>query len=320
MGSFTTCTIRFWPSASSFSMGTAGWPPWRWPQISATWRNAARSPPISMNADCMPGSTRMTRPMVMLPTRPRAEERSICTSCVTPCSMTATRVSCGVTLTRISSVTAMVPVSSPNRNIELLQELRRFRQRQTHDTGIASGDTGDERSGAALDAIGARLVERLPTRAVAPNIDVGQLPEPHAGNRYLRLHLFFHRDGDRRQHLVFASRQRSQYPRRVLRVFRLADDLAVEHDGGIGGKRRFLRQRPVGNLTDCHRGLRLRDAQHVYARRLVRQRGLVHVRTAPQVLAQQEQLERNADLLQQIAAPRAARGEINALVADAHTP
>jgi hypothetical protein len=38
-------------------------PFWRLPQMSATCRNAARSPPMSTNADCMPGSTRTTRPM-----------------------------------------------------------------------------------------------------------------------------------------------------------------------------------------------------------------------------------------------------------------
>ena len=39
-------------------------PLWRLPQMSATCRNAARSPPMSMNADCMPGSTRHDAPHV----------------------------------------------------------------------------------------------------------------------------------------------------------------------------------------------------------------------------------------------------------------
>src|SRR5471030_81512 len=39
----------------------------------------------------------------MLPTRPRLESRSMCSSCTAPCSVTATRVSCGVTFMRICS-------------------------------------------------------------------------------------------------------------------------------------------------------------------------------------------------------------------------
>src|SRR5689334_15473164 len=40
----------------------------------------------------------------MLPTSPRALERSMCSSCTTACSSIATRASCGVTLIRISCV------------------------------------------------------------------------------------------------------------------------------------------------------------------------------------------------------------------------
>jgi hypothetical protein len=40
-------------------------------------QEGARSSPISTNALCIPGSTRATRPRQMLPTRPRALERSM---------------------------------------------------------------------------------------------------------------------------------------------------------------------------------------------------------------------------------------------------
>src|SRR5450432_1706740 len=49
--------------------------------------------PTSMNAACMPGSTRVTRPSTMLPTVPRAAARSIWSSAMMPSSMRATRVS-----------------------------------------------------------------------------------------------------------------------------------------------------------------------------------------------------------------------------------
>src|SRR5690349_19215711 len=137
---------------------------------------------MSMKADCMPGSTRTTRPMTILPTSPRDEARSICTSCVTPCSITATRVSCGVTLTRISSVTAIPDGNkqgaarpsrgrdSSGRDVEFLQQLDRFRERQAHDAGVASRDPGHECAGAALDSIRAGLVERLAACAITPDL------------------------------------------------------------------------------------------------------------------------------------------------------
>ena len=43
-------------------MGFTGPSPFLAIQMSATCRNAARARPISTNADCMPGSTRHTRP------------------------------------------------------------------------------------------------------------------------------------------------------------------------------------------------------------------------------------------------------------------
>ncbi|MDT4878108.1 hypothetical protein FQZ97_1136820 [compost metagenome] len=77
IGSLMTCTSSDWPSNTCFSMGTIG-PPLRWSRsggvalgrepgvngetMSATCRKAVRSRPMSMKADCMPGSTRETLP------------------------------------------------------------------------------------------------------------------------------------------------------------------------------------------------------------------------------------------------------------------
>src|SRR5262249_13697556 len=131
----------------------------------------------------------------MLPTRPRAEARSTCTSCVTPCSITATRVSCGVTLMRISSVAAMATrdLGSKHGNVEPLQELGVFRQRQSHDTGIAAFYPGNERRGAALNRIRARLVVRLAACDVEPDLGVRELAKPHARDRDLRFNLLLER-------------------------------------------------------------------------------------------------------------------------------
>src|SRR5688572_28962212 len=98
----------------------------------------------------MPGRTRATRPMQMLPTSPRLALRSMSSSCTTPEPVTATRVSCGVTLIRISSVT------------QLVQELAGLVQRQAHHPRIASPQLDDEARGASLDGIGARLVVAFP--------------------------------------------------------------------------------------------------------------------------------------------------------------
>ncbi len=73
--------------------------------MSAACRNAVRSSPTSMNAACMPGSTRCTRPLYRLLTMPRRLCRSTNSSVSTPFSMSAARFSRGATLIRISVVT-----------------------------------------------------------------------------------------------------------------------------------------------------------------------------------------------------------------------
>ena len=86
MGSLSTCTMRAWPSKIWRSIGSTGLGAstldalllpagasvsvgrlgaclaWILGIRSATCRKAARSSPMSMKADCMPGSTRDTLP------------------------------------------------------------------------------------------------------------------------------------------------------------------------------------------------------------------------------------------------------------------
>ena len=57
-----------------------------------------------MKAACMPGSTRDTRPLYRLPASPRRLARSTNSSCSTPFSSSAARVSRGLTLTTISEL------------------------------------------------------------------------------------------------------------------------------------------------------------------------------------------------------------------------
>src|SRR3954471_9957577 len=170
-----------WPSARIFSIGL---PASRFSQMSATCRKAARSRPMSMNADCMPGSTRATRPMQMLPTSPRPLERSTKSSCTTPLATTATRVSRGVTLIRISSLTGRESAALR----ELLQKLGGLVERQGHDAGIAAGQLGDEERGASPDGTGARLVVALAGGDVLLDLPRGELLEAHLRARERALH------------------------------------------------------------------------------------------------------------------------------------
>src|SRR5215472_16117740 len=97
----------------------------------------------------------------MLPTRPRALTRSTCSSCTTPCSSIATRVSCGVTLMRISLFI------SKHREADAREDFRRFVQRQPHHARVAALDVLHERGRLALDRIATGLVEWLTGRDVA---------------------------------------------------------------------------------------------------------------------------------------------------------
>src|SRR5512137_2157022 len=117
-----------------------------------------------MNALCMPGSTRATRPRQMLPTSPRALARSMWSSCTMPGSSIATRVSCGVTLIRISW---LIGPMLQHRKTDARERLGGLEQRQAHHPRVAALDPADERRGAPLHGVAARLVVRLAAGDVA---------------------------------------------------------------------------------------------------------------------------------------------------------
>src|SRR2546422_7623589 len=194
IGSFSTCTRTGSPSARIFSIGLIGSPlALRCSQMSATWRNAARSRPISTNADCMPGSTRATRPMQMLPTSPRLAVRSMRSSCTTPAPVIATRVSRGVTLMRISSCT---------RSVQPLDQLPGLVKRQAHHAGIAAAQVYDEQRRPPLDRVGACLVVALAAGDVLLDLLLGERLEAHVRDRERAFQpvCLLQRDGA--QHLV----------------------------------------------------------------------------------------------------------------------
>ena len=107
-GSLTTWTMMVCPSNSSFSIGVGG--SWlrspRFSRRSAIWMNAARSSPMSMNALCMPGSTRTTA-QVNIAYMAALDAALDMQFLHRSCSTSATRVSNGVTLIRMSSLIAV---------------------------------------------------------------------------------------------------------------------------------------------------------------------------------------------------------------------
>src|SRR5882672_394239 len=111
----------------------------------------------------------------MLPTRPRLAARSMCSSWGTPDCITATRVSWGVQLIRMSS--AMGGRGYPD--LEIFDQLCRLVQRQAHHAGVAAAQLGDERLGAPLDRVRARLVGRFAARDVGLDVGLRELGEAH---------------------------------------------------------------------------------------------------------------------------------------------
>src|SRR5208282_5700831 len=135
----------------------------------------------------------------MLPTRPRADERSMCSSCTTPCSSMATRVSCGVTLMTISWLMAQ---RLYHRKADAGQDPGRFVQWQAHDARVAALEVLHERGGLALDRVAAGFIERLAGGDIAFDLIARNRPQGHARSRHRRNQLCLPAHGDRGDHFV----------------------------------------------------------------------------------------------------------------------
>src|SRR5215467_2033797 len=148
----------------------------------------------------------------MLPTSPRALARSTCSSCTTPCSSIATRVSCGVTLIRISLFI------SKYGKADARQDFRRFVQRQPHHAGVAAVDVLRERGRLALDRIASGLVEGLAGRDVALDLVLRNDAERDVRYRDRQLEMRLPAHGHRGDDLVLAPGERRQHRCRAFRV------------------------------------------------------------------------------------------------------
>ncbi len=111
---------------------------------------------------------------------------------------------------------------------------------------------------------------------------------------------------------MLAPGQEPQHPRRVGGVGGLAENLLVDADDGVGGEHGEPAQPALHDAVPAHFRLGAADPADVIVGQLGRELRLVDVGAAARrVLAQHQHLERHADLLQQLAPSRAARGEID---------
>src|SRR5690606_11719500 len=104
------------------------------------------------------------------------------TSCSTPFSTRATRVSRGVTLISISCATRVLPVPLVG-NVEFLEQLRCLEQRQSHHAGITAFQSLDEHGRPPLDGVSPGLVPGLAGMPVAHGLLATELAKRHMADR-----------------------------------------------------------------------------------------------------------------------------------------
>src|SRR5690625_2587952 len=231
----------------------------------------------------------------MLPTMPRARERSLWTSWSMPFSTRATRVSMGVML--ISSSSPMAPASG---HTMAAQQLGGLVEGQADDGAVTALDALHEHRRQPLDAIAAGLVRRLTAGPVALYLAGLEGPQPDPGTAQglggpVVIH---HTDGG--EHLVVAPAEAPQHGQAVLPVPGLAQNDPVLHHDGVGP------QHGPGPSQGGQPGpgLVLGHAPDIGLCRLAWPRALVDVGVHP--------LEVHPDLAQQFAAPRRAGSQVQA--------
>ena len=173
----------------------------------------------------------------------------------------------------------------------------------------------DESAGTSLDAVSAGLVEGLARLHVRRDARIVQRGEGHQRLAHRHLEARLHLDRDRAQHAMLGTCEEAQHAFRIVAVGGLAEDHAGEGDRGVGGEHRHAPQAATHHDA-LPRGARLQpsDALHVVVRHLAFPDRLVGIRIGARAVAKEERLEADADLGEELAPPRAARGEVD----DAH--
>ena len=179
---------------------------------------------------------------------------------------------------------------------------------------MAALDVLDEQRRRSLDAVAAGLVIGLQGGAIRPDLGRAEGGEAHV--RHLRdlLGHVLGMHGHRGQHLVGAPRQALQHGDRFSVIRRLAEDVAVDGDGGVGGQDRAQRLAPLQQDVEGESALGPGHARHVIVDVFARQHVLADVDRAARVAAQQHQFEVDPDLAQQFAPARALGCEVDFVV------
>ena len=215
------------------------WPFWRSSQMSATCRNAARSRPISTNADCMPGQH--ARDLAHVDVADQAAARGALD--VQLLHRRRVHHRDARLLRRDVDEDVLVhahATCAARAALHALQQLRGLVQRQAHHAGVAAADLGDERARRGPGSRRRRPCRRLAGGDVlrgspAPSSVAELAPRrPTARTPAALVEL----ERDRGQHLVRAPGQRGEHGRGLAPVRRLAEDALAERDGGVGGEHR----------------------------------------------------------------------------------
>ncbi len=189
------------------------------------------------------------------------------------------------------------------------QQARGLEQRQAHDAGVAAVDALDPGRDAALHRIGAGLAEGFAAGHVALDAELGQLGHANARDAHFDEGPAPGTHRHRGQHAVRAARQQPQRGRRFLGVARLAQDAPAGSHRGVGAQDRGRRQPPPQPPPARRLQLGQRDALHVIGRHFAGafRFQCFHVFGG----VGQQRPVRQADLVEQLAPPRAGRGQVD---------
>src|SRR3989344_7194890 len=197
----------------------------------------------------------------MLPTIPRLRVRSMWTSCSTPFSTTATRVSWGLMLMIISSliccwfyqpflarhsgtVEPQPDLAGRSRGSlpDFFQNPGQLVERQAHNTGITAFPAFDKSRRLPLDGIGPGLVRGFTRLPVLRDFRIRQRTERDAAGAQRGMLAALIDHANRGKYFVRPARQAAQQGHAMSPILRLSQNLAVQHHFRVRAQYRRNRQ------------------------------------------------------------------------------
>ena len=116
----------------------------------------------------------------------------------------------------------------------LLEQLRKPCQWQADDVAVIALDARDELGGAALDSVGSCFIHGFAGRNIIRNFFVCHIAEEHTRGFHGGQRLRAREDGNGGGDVMRASTQEADHAVGVLRIARLAEQLIVSSNSGIG--------------------------------------------------------------------------------------